>query len=226
MTPERWQHIHAVFSQAVGQSAGQRLAVLDQVCAGDTALRAEVEQLLAHDAEAERDGFLAWTPRPDARRWGAGLTGCRLGPYQVGEHLGSGGMGDVYRAVRVDDYTQEVALKVIKPGLASDEVVQRFRSERQVLAGLHHPHVARLLDGGTTPDGLPYLVMELIAGRPIDRHCDAGQLPLRQRVRLLHAVCLAVAHAHEAGIVHRDLKPGNVLVAADGTPRVTDFGLA
>jgi serine/threonine-protein kinase len=225
MTPERWQHIHAVFNEALRYEAGERPAVLARACAGDDALRAEVAGLLAQDEEAERNGFLGSTWRQGGLRLrGAQLLGCRLGPYEVRAHLGSGGMGDVYRAARVDDYAQEVALKVVRPGLGG-EVAQRFRTERQVLAELRHPHIARLLDGGTTPDGLPYLVMELL-GPPIDRHCDADGLPLRQRVRLLHAVCLAVAHAHEKGILHRDLKPSNVLVAADGTPRVTDFGLA
>jgi WD40 repeat protein len=154
------------------------------------------------------------------------LLGRRIGPYRIEQRLGSGGMGSVYRALREDAYRQQVAVKVIRPGLDSDDLLHRFRTERQVLAELQHPHIARLLDGGTTEDGRPYFVMEYIDGEPLDRYCDRHQLGSRERLRLLQAVCAAVQHAHERGVVHRDLKPGNVLVTADGTPKVTDFGLA
>src|SRR5262249_29845698 len=120
----------------------------------------------------------------------------------------------------------QVALKVIRPGLDSDEVLRRFQTERQVLAELQHPHIARLLDGGTTGDGRPYFVMEYIDGEPLDRYCDRHRPGTRERLQMLLTVCAAVQHAHERGVLHRDLKPGNVLVTADGTPRVTDFGLA
>jgi tetratricopeptide (TPR) repeat protein len=135
-------------------------------------------------------------------------------------------MGHVYRAVREDDYRQRVALKVVRPGLADAELLARFRTERQALAELGHPHIARLLDGGTTADGRPYFVMEYIDGAPLDRFCDCRRLNTAGRVRLLRQVCQAVQHAHEAGILHRDLKQANVLVTADGTPKITDFGLA
>jgi serine/threonine-protein kinase len=154
------------------------------------------------------------------------LIGRRIGPYLIQQRLGSGGMGSVYRALREDDYRQQVAVKVIRPGLDGPEILSRFRTERQVLAELPHPHIARLLDGGTLDDGRPYLVMEYIDGEPLDRYCDRHQLGTRQRVLLVQAVCAAVQHAHQRGVVHRDLKPGNVLVSADGTPKVTDFGLA
>jgi hypothetical protein len=153
------------------------------------------------------------------------LVGRRVGPYLVEARVGAGGMGTVYRALRQGDYAQRVALKVIRPGLDGGEVLRRFRTERQVLAELAHPHIARLLDGGTTDDGRPYLVMEFIDGEPLDRYCD-HQLGTAERVRLLLAVCAAVQYAHGRGVLHRDLKPGNVLVMADGTPKVTDFGLA
>jgi tetratricopeptide (TPR) repeat protein len=154
------------------------------------------------------------------------LIGRRIGPYRIEQRLGSGGMGSVYRALREDAYRQQVAVKVIRPGLDSDDLLHRFRTERQVLAELQHPHIARLLDGGSTDDGRPYFVMEYIDGEPLDRYCDRHQLSSRERLRLLQAVCAAVQHAHERGVVHRDLKPGNVLVTADGTAKVTDFGLA
>jgi tetratricopeptide (TPR) repeat protein len=135
-------------------------------------------------------------------------------------------MGDVYLAVRVDDYRQTVALKAVRDGPADAELRERFRTERQVLAGLNHPNVARLLDGGTTEEGVLYFAMEYIDGLPLDRYCQERRTDLRERLRLLHAVAGAVEYAHRQGVIHRDLKPGNVLVTADGTPKVTDFGLA
>jgi tetratricopeptide (TPR) repeat protein len=154
------------------------------------------------------------------------LVGRRIGPYLIQQRVGSGGMGSVYQALREDAYRQQVALKVIRPGLDSDGILRRFRTERQVLAELQHPHIARLLDGGTTDDGRPYFIMEYIDGEPLDRYCDRHQLGINERLRLLLTVCGAVQHAHQRQVLHRDLKPGNVLVTADGTPKVTDFGLA
>jgi serine/threonine-protein kinase len=157
---------------------------------------------------------------------GDALLGRRIGPYLIQQRVGSGGMGSVYRALREDDYRQQVAVKLIRLGLDGEEIVRRFRTERQVLADLQHPHIARLLDGGATEDGRPYFVMEYIDGEPLDRYCDRRRLDTAGRLRLLLAVCAAVQHAHERQVLHRDLKPGNVLVTADGTPKVTDFGLA
>jgi hypothetical protein len=154
------------------------------------------------------------------------LLGRWLGPYLIQERVGGGGMGSVYRALRLDPYRQQAAVKVIRPGLDGAELLHRFRTERQVLADLRHPHIARLLDGGATADGRPYFVMEYIDGEPLDRYCDRRQVATPGRLRLLLAVCAAVQHAHDHGVLHRDLKPANVLVTADGTPTVTDFGLA
>jgi tetratricopeptide (TPR) repeat protein len=142
------------------------------------------------------------------------------------KRLGSGGMGSVYLAVRRRDYRQQVALKLIRGGLETDAALERFRTERQVLAGLQHPHIARLLDGGTTAEGLPYLVMEYVAGQPLHRYCASRSLSLRERLQLVHTICTAVEYAHGHTVIHRDLKPGNVLVTDDGTPKLTDFGLA
>jgi WD40 repeat protein/serine/threonine protein kinase len=154
------------------------------------------------------------------------LVGWRIGPYEVQQRVGGGGMGRVYRALRVEPYRQQVALKVISHGLDTEQFLRRFDTERQVLAELAHPHIARLLDGGTLDDGRPYLVMEYIDGEPLDRYCDSRQLPTAARVQLLLAVCAAVQYAHEHRVIHRDLKPGNVLVTAEGVVKVTDFGLA
>jgi len=150
----------------------------------------------------------------------------RIGPYRVLRELGHGGMGTVYLAARDDDqYQKRVAVKVVR-GLDSAEVVRHFRRERQILAGLEHPNIARLLDGGTTDDGLPYLIMQHVEGQPIDRFCDERKLTVRERLQLFQGVCAAVQHAHRNLVVHRDIKPANVLVTADGVPRLLDFGIA
>jgi serine/threonine-protein kinase len=150
-----------------------------------------------------------------------------IGPYRILRELGHGGMGSVYLAVRADEqFHKRVALKVIRSGADSADVVRQFRRERQILAGLDHPNIARLLDGGTTDDGLPYLVMEYVEGKPLLEYCDARSLTVNQRVVLFQAVCAAVQHAHRNLIVHRDIKPGNVLVGEDGAPRLLDFGIA
>lgn len=150
-----------------------------------------------------------------------------IGPYRLLEEIGSGGMGEVYRASRDDDaYRKQVAVKLIRIGQDSAHVVQRFHNERQILAAFDHPNIARLLDGGTTPEGLPYFVMELIEGEPIDRYCDRLRASVDERLRLFLEVCSAVQYAHRRLIVHRDLKPSNILVSADGVPKLLDFGIA
>ena len=155
------------------------------------------------------------------------LTGQRLGPYLVLHEMGHGGMAVVYAAVRADDeYRKRVAIKVVLPGLDSEEILRRFKSERQTLATLDHPNIVKLLDGGSTEQGLPYLVMEYIEGLPIDQYCDSRRLSTTERLRLFRTVCAAVQHAHQNLVVHRDLKPSNILVTADGTPKLLDFGIA
>jgi eukaryotic-like serine/threonine-protein kinase len=159
----------------------------------------------------------------DNERW----VGRRVGAYEILALIGSGGMGEVYRARRVDaEYEKEVAIKLV-PGAQSDRaVLERLRAERQILAKLDHPNIARLIDGGVTEDGLPYLIMDLIDGEPLDRYCERRQLPIPERLRLFREVCSAVSYAHQHFIVHRDLKPRNILVTADGTPKLLDFGIA
>jgi serine/threonine protein kinase len=151
----------------------------------------------------------------------------RVGPYEIVRELGSGGMGSVYLARRADEqFEKEVALKIVRGGVAAEADRQLFRRERQILAGLEHPHIARLLDGGTTEDGVPYLVMEYVVGEPIDRYCASRGLSVPERLGLFRSVCGAVGYAHRQLVVHRDLKPANVLVTADGQPKLLDFGIA
>src|SRR5262249_4298528 len=154
------------------------------------------------------------------------LIGTRLGPYLLLEQIGRGGMGSVYLAERDDAYRKRVAIKVVRRGMDTDEVLARFRHERQILAALEHPYIARLLDGGTTPEGPPFFVMELVQGEPIDLYCRKRNLNLEDRLRLFLRVCEAVSYAHRALIIHRDLKPGNIFVSADGVPKLLDFGVA
>lgn len=150
-----------------------------------------------------------------------------IGAYRVVCEIGRGGMGTVYLAVRADDaYRKQVAIKVIRRGMDTRDIVERFRRERQTLAGLVHPNIARLLDGGTTPDGLPYFVMDYVDGVPIDDYCNAQRLNVPQRLELFRQVCAGVRSAHQNLVVHRDLKPDNILVTAEGVPKLVDFGIA
>ena len=158
---------------------------------------------------------------------GSTKAGMRIGPYQILRELGHGGMGAVYLAERADEhYRQQVAIKLIKPGLGGATIRKRFRNEMQILAELNHPNIARLLDGGETVDGVPYLVMEYVEGRPIDVFCDEKQLPIDERLRLFATVCAAVQYAHQHLVIHRDIKPGNILVSEEGLPKLVDFGIA
>ncbi|HSK76678.1 MAG TPA: serine/threonine-protein kinase [Thermoanaerobaculia bacterium] len=150
----------------------------------------------------------------------------RIGAYRIGRELGRGGMGTVYEAVRDGDFDRRVAVKVLRRGMDSEDVLRRFATERQILANLDHPNIARLYDGGTTPDGRPYFVMEAIEGEPVDRYCERLKLATPERLRLFLTVCSAVASAHQSLVVHRDLKPSNILVTADGVPKLLDFGIA
>ncbi len=232
---ERWQEIEQLIYATLERSPEEHTAFLANVV-DDTKLRAEVAKLVA--AYASVDSFLEGPPAAvfsNAESL-AGLSaaphrdlepGTAIGPYQVVEVLGAGGMGTVYLAHRADEeYDRQVAIKIIRSGAESTVLARRFRSERQILADLDHPNVARLLEGGTTGDGLPYLVMEYVDGVPIDLYCEREALSVIEIVGLLRQVCLAVGHAHRHLVVHRDLKPGNILVTADGTPKLLDFGIA
>jgi eukaryotic-like serine/threonine-protein kinase len=229
MTPERWQHVKGVLQQVLEISPAQRSAFLDQACEGDEPLRLEVESLLAGES-AGAEGFLEpplWTSAVFESALADSWVGQRIGAYEIVSLIGEGGMGSVYRGVRADSqYEKQVAIKVVRQGLGTAFALAQFRAERQILANLDHPHIGRLLDGGTTETGLPYLVMELVDGEPIDEYCNSRKLSVDERLRLFLRVCSGVQYAHQHLVIHRDLKPGNILVTTDGTPKLLDFGIA
>ena len=232
MDPDRWKRVEPILDTVLDLPGDQRGPYLDRACGEDGALRAAVDALLS-DCE-NSDGFLeaaggaalaevaaasAFDPLAPNR------IGSRLGPYRLGQILGQGGMGTVYLAERVDgQYEQKVAIKVANRHDLDREAAERFRFERQLLARLQHPGIARLLDGGVTQDDTPYLIMELVDGRPLDRHCES--LPVMESLRLLQEVGRAVAYAHRLQVVHRDLKPSNILVTRSGQVKLLDFGVA
>jgi serine/threonine protein kinase len=230
VNPRRWQQIKAALNAALEMTPERRSAYIDEISAKDSELRGELLSLLAAHDQAG-DAFLntpaAGIEQFDKLKGPDPWVGKHIGPYQLIEVIGSGGMGEVYRAVRADDeYQKQVAIKLIRAGQDSAFVVQRFRNERQILANLDQPNIARLLDGGTTGEGLPYFVMEFIQGEPIDRYCDRHQFDTTARLRLFLQVCGAVQYAHQRLIIHRDLKPNNILVSDEGVPKLLDFGIA
>ena len=229
MSPDRYQQIKQIFQAVLEVETTARASYLTEACANDEELRHEVESLLTSHDDAgefiEAPAVAALTPSDEEEFVSA--VGQRIGPYQVLREIGHGGMGTVYLAMRADDqFKKRVAIKLVRRGMGSDFIVRRFRHERQILASLDHPNIARLFDGGTTADGLPYFVMEYIEGLPIDEYCDQQQLATAARLELFRTVCAAVQHAHQNLVVHRDLKPGNILLTADGTPKLLDFGIA
>jgi eukaryotic-like serine/threonine-protein kinase len=231
MTPERWQQVKDILATALELPPGERLAYLDRSCASDHSLRGEVNRLLQDEHQVDPQflgstalGVLAAAVLPEQRN---PCIGRLIGAYRIVQQIGTGGMGEVYRAVREDDeYLKPVALKIIRAGQDSGFVISRFRNERQILSTLDHPNIARWMDGGTTEEGLPYLVMELIEGQPITDYCDQHRLSITERLRLFSQVCGAVQNAHQHLIIHRDIKPGNILVTPAGTPKLLDFGIA
>ncbi|HEV2447545.1 MAG TPA: protein kinase, partial [Candidatus Sulfopaludibacter sp.] len=224
MTRERWQRIESLFYEAADLPADRRADFLRHACGGDAALQQEIENLIASESEAA--GFLDDALRETADQMtGIGL-GERLGPYRITGELGHGGMGDVYLAERDDQqFHMRVAIKVIRSDSAPKRLLARFRAERQILATLDHPNIARLLDGGTA-SASPFLVMEYVAGEPIDQYCRRRNLPIRDRLSLFRDVCQAVAYAHRHLVIHRDIKPSNILVTGEGVPKLLDFGIA
>jgi len=228
MNSEHWQRVKELLDEAIGLDATERSPYLDRMCAADAELRSEVESLLESHEQAGIN-FLK-NPAVDLRAAAPSMPtriGSRIGVYEVLEEIGQGGMGEVYRAVRADGhYTKEVAIKLVRGGYDSRSVLERFRNERQILASLDHPNIARLLDGGTTDDGIPYLVMEMVRGRPIDRYCEDHGLDITARLKLFLEVSAAVQYAHQRLVIHRDIKPGNILVTEEGVPKLLDFGIA
>ena len=230
MTPEEWYEVKAVLQTALELDPQTRANFLDSACKGRDSLRGEVESLL--ESHEGNETLLEQPVAIDIADFLVSTTsatwiGRRLGPYELLEAVGEGGMGTVYRALRADGmYDKQVAIKVIRGSLNTDFFISRFRNERQILAGLEHPNIARLLDGGITEEGLPYLVLEFVAGIPVDEYCARHDLSIADRLRLFRTVCSAVQHAHQNLVVHRDLKPGNILVTEDRTPKLLDFGIA
>jgi serine/threonine protein kinase/Flp pilus assembly protein TadD len=219
-----------IFVVAVKMLPDQWEAYLEEACAGDEDLRRRVEELL--EAHRKAGSFLASPAAPaatiDESRIAEG-PGAAIGPYKLLEQIGEGGFGVVFMAEQQQPVRRKVALKVLKPGMDTRQVIARFEAERQALALMDHPNIAKVLDAGETASGRPYFVMELVKGVPITHYCDQGHLTPRQRLQLFGAVCQAVQHAHQKGIIHRDLKPSNVLVTLqDGQPsvKVIDFGIA
>ena len=235
MPTNRWKEIEQLCDQALTLTEDERGAFLKSACAGDEELRREVESLLAFQKQAEN--FIE-TPAMDQAakamaeseyesRAATPRIGLMVSHYRIVERLGYGGMGEVYRAVRADDqYQKLVALKLVRSGFDTQFIQERFKNERQILAGLEHPNIGRLIDGGTTEDGLPYFVMELVEGEPIDRYCESHRLSTVRRLELFRSVCSAVHYAHQHLVVHRDIKPGNILVSVEGVPKLLDFGIA
>jgi serine/threonine-protein kinase len=229
MPPERWTRIEQIVQSALDCPPGARSTVIDAACGSDTELRREVESLLAFQGTQSfaTDSGFADGMRVLEHRTREQTEGSRIGNYRILREIGRGGMGTVYLAARADDaFDKLVAIKIIRRGLDLEDVVQRFRSERQILAMLDHPNIARLLDGGATDDGLPYFVMEYIEGERLDAYCEKYKPGVAERLRFFQGICRAVSYAHQSLIVHRDLKPANVLITGQGVPRLLDFGIA
>lgn len=232
LTSSRWARINEVFDVVIAAEPAQRDELLAAMASGDPALMTEVRSLVA---AAERSGEVfdagaieaLSATEVQALLSARSLVGRQLGHYRVTREIGRGGMGIVYEGVRIDDqFEQRVAIKTLAIGFDRPELVWRFRRERQILAGLSHPNISALYDGGTTEDGIPYLVMEFVSGRPIDEWCDSQHLSIPQRLDLFRQVCAAVQFAHGKLVVHRDLKPSNILVTDDGVVKLLDFGIA
>lgn len=230
MTPERWKQVDAVFEQALELPGEERPAFFERACGRDEELRRQVESLLESHARAGSfiDKRSLFFSSEDVASHGAAVPAGRLiGSYRIISEIGRGGMGAVYLAERADaQYEKRVAIKLVHGGMNTESVLRHFRNERQILASFDHPNIARLLDGGTTEDGLPYFVMEYVEGVPIDRYCDTHDVSVRGRLKLFGHVCAAVISAHRHAVIHRDIKPSNILVTAEGMPKLLDFGIA
>src|SRR5215467_6113 len=233
MDPQRWNRLKTILGEALEQdSSAARIAFVEQRCGEDTDLLEEAESLLA-EAEAllqERtDSFEDCAQNAASTLWqdGPPRGGERVGAYVIVSELGRGGMGTVFLADRADgQFEKQVAIKILSRGADTAEILRRFREERQIVAKLDHPNIARLLDAGTTDDGLPYFIMDYIVGAPVTRFAVAQKLSTRQRLELFLKICTAVEFAHRNLVVHRDIKPSNILANAEGEPKLLDFGIA
>ncbi|HJT79789.1 MAG TPA: protein kinase [Chthoniobacterales bacterium] len=224
MAPQLWQEVKEILSEALNREGEERTAYVNEVCAHDPALRKQVETYLSISGEAldACADNLRDTVRNSISRVGA-----RIGAYRVVKEIGRGGMGTVYLGARADgEFEKNVAIKILKRGTDTDEIVKRFRGERQILANLEHQNIARLIDAGSTEDGLPYFVMEFVDGTPVTQFARDHHLSIPERLELLLKICSAVSRSHRDRIIHRDLKPTNILVTEEGDPKILDFGIA
>src|ERR1700677_3919810 len=234
MEPERWKKIEELYKAAMAQPVEKRADILQNACPGDPELRAEVESLL--DAAGGESSFLEGSPLASAADPGTThamfpdeIAGIVIGRYHLLQKIGEGGMGEIWLAEQKEPVRRRVAIKLIKAGMDTHEVVARFESERQALALMDHPAIAKVFDAGPTSQGAPYFVMEYVAGVPITAYCDNHRLNTRERLELFMRVCEGVQHAHQKTFIHRDLKPSNILVTeVDGhpAPKIIDFGVA
>jgi len=224
--PLNWDRVEELFLAAADLPAGEQQRFLDAACAGDETLRNEVESLIASDRKTGDGIEMAIQREASALLDSPTSIGQSIGSYRVIREVGRGGMGAVYLASRDAPFRKEVVIKLVKRGMDTDDVLRRFQAERQILANLDHPYIARLIDGGSTDDGRPFLVMEFVDGEPIDHYCSSHDLSIEDRCRLFLKVCEAVSHAHRNLVIHRDLKPGNILITNEGSPKLLDFGVA
>ena len=227
VSPEQWLRVKELFNQAFERPEGERDSFLAEACHGDEELRREVSTLLRSHREAGGvlDSPIAAVFAAELRQ--DPMVGRAIGTYRIIRRIGRGGMGSVYLAERADEqFRRLVAIKAVNADLVDAETLRRFQNERQTLAALDHPNIIKLLDGGATEDGAPYLVMDYVDGQPIDEYCNARQLSIAERLQLFRTVCAAVTYAHQNLVVHRDLKPSNILITPDGVPKLLDFGIA
>jgi len=235
MTHQKWTQIESILDRLLDLPEEERLKQLEKVCSGDLNLMKQVEDVLSAMKQAgdfletpltlDSEDMLDSISPPAPER---GLKpGTKVGVYEIVRQIGRGGMGSVYLAERADkQFKKVVAIKVVRQGMDTEDILKRFHNERQILASLNHPNIAKLLDGGVTPDGYPYFVMEYISGIPLDVYCDRNKLTILERLQLFRVVCEAIHHAHQNLVVHRDLKPSNILITGEGQVKLLDFGVA
>lgn len=230
MNPTRWAKISEIIETAIEKPESERSAYLTKICGEDTALREEVESLLLYEA-TDTDLFeknqISHLFFDEADKLTNSFIGKQIGKYKLTNLLGEGGMGAVFLAERTDgEFDQQVAIKLLKQGFVSKVALSRFLSERRILARLHHRYIAQLIDGGTTDEGIPYLIMEYVEGLPLLDYCQQKNLDLRARLEIFQNICSAVQYAHQHLVIHRDLKPSNILVTEDHSPKLLDFGIS